>query len=152
MSGLLPGPARKASCQTASPFFCASTGRCSTLCSAGRMTTCAASTARSSSCYGKRCETPGGTCRRLPRRRARRRPTRTGLHPSRDIQSEDQMEYRVVKKKISAVLARNVAILVDEFGKEVHEQLKGGWEALGGVAVGTAGSHTYLFQAVVKRR
>jgi hypothetical protein len=62
------------------------------------------------------------------------------------------MEYRVVKKKISAVLARNVAILVDEFGKEVYEQLKGGWEPVGGVAIGTAGSQTYLFQAIIKRR
>lgn len=62
------------------------------------------------------------------------------------------MEYRVVRKKISAVLASNVKKLADEFEREVTEQLKAGWEPLGGVAVGTAGSHAYLFQAVVKRR
>ena len=62
------------------------------------------------------------------------------------------MEYRVIKRKISAVLARNVTLAVEEFGREVHEQLKSGWEPVGGVAVGQAGSHTYLFQAVVKRR
>ena len=62
------------------------------------------------------------------------------------------MEYRVIKRKVSAVLATNVTKLVDEFGREVTEQLKGGWEPLGGVSVGTAGSHTYLFQAIVRRR
>jgi hypothetical protein len=61
------------------------------------------------------------------------------------------MEYRVIKRRISAVLARNVSIAVEEFGKEVYEQLKSGWEPVGGVAVGTAGSQTYLFQAMVKR-
>ena len=62
------------------------------------------------------------------------------------------MEYRILRKKISAVLASNVSKHVDEFGREVSEQLKGGWEPVGGVSVGAAGSHTYLFQAVVKRR
>jgi hypothetical protein len=62
------------------------------------------------------------------------------------------MEYRVLRKRVSAVLASNVSKLVDEFGREVSEQLKAGWEPVGGVAVGTAGSHTYLFQAIVRRR
>ena len=62
------------------------------------------------------------------------------------------MEYRVIKKRISAVLARNVSVAVEDFGREVYEQLKSGWEPVGGVAVGAAGSHTYLFQAVIKRR
>ena len=62
------------------------------------------------------------------------------------------MEYRVIQKKVSFVLASNVKAAVEDFGHEVHEQLKGGWEPTGGVAIGLAGSHTYLFQAVVKRR
>jgi hypothetical protein len=62
------------------------------------------------------------------------------------------MEYRIIKKKVSAVLARNVSYLMDEFAREVSEQLKAGWEPVGGVAVGTAGSHAYLIQAVIRRR
>lgn len=62
------------------------------------------------------------------------------------------MEYRLVKHKVSAVLAKNVAKLADEFTRQVNEHIRSGWEPVGGVAIGTAGSQTYLIQALIKRR
>ena len=62
------------------------------------------------------------------------------------------MEYKLVALKVSAVLASGVAKRSDDFTRQVNEHLRSGWEPAGGVAIGTAGSHTYLYQALVKRR
>jgi hypothetical protein len=62
------------------------------------------------------------------------------------------MEYCVISRKVSAVLASTVAKQTSEFTRMVNEQLRSGWEPVGGVAIGTAGSHSYLYQALIKRR
>ena len=62
------------------------------------------------------------------------------------------MEYRLVKHKVSAVLSKNVEKLADEFTRQVNEHIRSGWEPVGGVAIGQAGSTTYLIQALIKRR
>jgi hypothetical protein len=62
------------------------------------------------------------------------------------------MEYCVISKKVSGVLESSVAKQTGEFTRMVNEQLRSGWEPVGGVAIGTAGSKNYLYQALIKRR
>ena len=62
------------------------------------------------------------------------------------------VEYKVVASKVSAVLATTVTKRTEDFTRQVNEHLRSGWEPVGGLAIGTAGSHAYLMQALIKRR
>ena len=62
------------------------------------------------------------------------------------------MEYKVVTRKISGLLARTIARQTEEFAREVNEHLRSGWEPAGGVSSSAAGGSTHLYQALIKRR
>ena len=62
------------------------------------------------------------------------------------------MEYKVIVKEVTSVVSRNVDKAADELSREVNEHIAHGWEPLGGVAIGGAGTAPYLFQALLKRR
>ena len=57
----------------------------------------------------------------------------------------------VIVRKVGG-LTRNVDHAADELMREVNEHITRGWEPLGGVAMGVAGTAPYLVQAVIKRR
>ena len=62
------------------------------------------------------------------------------------------MEYRIVVKKVTNVLLRDVDKAAEQLGREVNQLAAMGWEPVGGVAMGEAGTAPYLLQAMVKRR
>jgi hypothetical protein len=62
------------------------------------------------------------------------------------------MEYQIVTQKVTNALVRNVNKAAEELTRQVNERLKSGWEPVGGVQMGSAGTAPYLMQALVKRR
>jgi hypothetical protein len=62
------------------------------------------------------------------------------------------MTYKVIVQKIENALSRNVGKAAKELSRQVNGQVSLGWEPVGGVAIGSAGSAPYLLQALVKRR
>jgi hypothetical protein len=64
------------------------------------------------------------------------------------------MEYKILVKKIGNALAmtRKVDQAADDLAREVNEYVARGWEPLGGVAMGVAGTAPYLLQAMIRRR
>ncbi|HUF48344.1 MAG TPA: hypothetical protein VMM93_11050 [Vicinamibacterales bacterium] len=62
------------------------------------------------------------------------------------------MTYKVIVQKVESALSRNVGKAARELSRQVNDQMALGWEPVGGVAIGTAGSAPYLLQALVKRR
>jgi hypothetical protein len=62
------------------------------------------------------------------------------------------VEYKVVRQKVSGLLAVTIAKQTEEFTRRVNEELRSGWEPVGGVASGSVGTTTHLFQALIKRR
>jgi hypothetical protein len=61
------------------------------------------------------------------------------------------MEYKVILCKVRNPFVRNVEKATKELERQVNEQLRAGWEPAGGIALASAGSAPYLFQAVVRR-
>lgn len=62
------------------------------------------------------------------------------------------MEYRILVEKIDHALSRDVDKAAQDLARQVSEQIAIGWEPVGGVAIGSAGTAPFLLQAIVKRR
>jgi hypothetical protein len=62
------------------------------------------------------------------------------------------MDYQIVTQKVTNAFVRNLPKAVEELTRQVNERLKSGWEPIGGIQIGSAGSAPYLMQALVKRR
>ena len=61
------------------------------------------------------------------------------------------MEYKVIVKKVGGI-TRKVDNAAEELMREVNEHIARGWEPMGGVAMGVAGTAPYILQAVIRRR
>jgi len=61
------------------------------------------------------------------------------------------MEYTIVFESVSNPLSRDVEGAAEKLRNQVNHLISGGWEPLGGIATGAAGSSPYLFQALIKR-
>jgi hypothetical protein len=61
------------------------------------------------------------------------------------------MEYKVIVKKVGG-LTRKVDNAAEELMRDVNEHIARGWEPIGGVEMGVAGTAPYLLQAVIRRR
>lgn len=61
------------------------------------------------------------------------------------------MQYKVIVEKVDNAFNRDVDQAALDLQRQVSEAILQGWEPLGGVAVGAAGTHPYLLQAMVKR-
>ena len=48
-------------------------------------------------------------------------------------------------------VSRDVEAAAEKLRNQVKHLISGGWEPLGGVATGAAGTSPYLFQAMIKR-
>lgn len=62
------------------------------------------------------------------------------------------MEYQILVEKIDNVISRDVAQAAGDLGAKVRDEIARGWEPVGGVALGSAGTAPYLLQAMVKRK
>ena len=62
------------------------------------------------------------------------------------------MEYKVIVEKIDSIVSRDVAQAAADLSAKVNGELARGWEPLGSVAIGSAGTAPYLLQAMLKRR
>ena len=62
------------------------------------------------------------------------------------------MEYKVIVQKVANALTRNVSKAAADLSREVNKHVAQGWEPLGGVAIGDAGTAPYLLQTMIRRR
>jgi hypothetical protein len=62
------------------------------------------------------------------------------------------MEYKIIVRKVDNAFVRNVDKAAKELSRQVTEQLGSGWEPVGNVTLGVAGTAPYLLQALVKRK
>jgi hypothetical protein len=62
------------------------------------------------------------------------------------------LEYKIIARKVDNAFVRNVDKAAKDLSRQVTEQLGAGWEPLGNVTLGNAGTAPYLLQALVKRR
>ena len=60
-------------------------------------------------------------------------------------------EYKVIVKKISNLVWRDVGKAAQGLTEEVSSHISSGWEPQGGIASVMTGSSVYLIQAVVRR-
>ena len=61
------------------------------------------------------------------------------------------MEYTIVFESVPNPLSRDVEAAAEKLRNQVNHLISGGWEPLGGIATGSAGTSPYLFQAMTKR-